>query len=344
MTLLWIDGFEGYGTGNGNPVSPANVFTRRYAYAVYGTWYCTLAPGRISGWAIQAGNASWAIQTPNLTTDSTLIAGIGFQPMNATGPVITFYDGTQRGVWLQYNPSSSSTELQVYRDSTLLGTTSGAGLAFGTWAYVELKVLCDASSGSVAVHVNGSTVLTLSGQNTKAGADNYHNNVGLSIAAGFTPLFDDLYVCDSTGSLNHNFLGNVKVVAIFPDANGDVNAWTGSGGSAHYTYVDENPVDDDTTHVESATSGQEELWDYATPSVGAVLGVQVNTDCRVTDVTTFTLDTQIKSSGTDSSDAGQAVTSTNYVTKMRISQTDPATSSPWTPTAVSAAQFGVKVG
>ena len=44
MTLLWIDGFEGYGTGNGNPVSPANVFTRRYAYAVYGTWYCTLAP------------------------------------------------------------------------------------------------------------------------------------------------------------------------------------------------------------------------------------------------------------------------------------------------------------
>jgi len=151
---------------------------------------------------------------------------------------------------------------------------------------------------------NGSTVLTLSGQNTKAGADNYHNNVGLSIAAGFTPLFDDLYVCDSTGSLNHDFLGNVKVVAIFPDANGDVNAWTGSGGSAHYTYVDENPVDDDTAYVESATSGQEDCGLRNGVSRRG-LGVQVNTDCRVTDVTTFTLDTQIKSSGTDSSDAGR---------------------------------------
>jgi hypothetical protein len=197
----------------------------------------------------------------------------------------------------------------------------------------------------VDVHVNGTSVLSLTGQNTKAGSHNYHDGVDLQCAAGWTAYFDDFYVCDGSGSLNNNFLGNVKVVAIFPNGDAGPNAWTTSSGSTHYSLVDENPDPvNDASYVESATSGQEELWDYAAASAAAVLVLQVNTDCRVTDTTSFTLETQIKSGGTDSSDAGQVVASTDYTTKMRVSQTDPATSNPWTPAAVNAAQFGVKVG
>ena len=63
-----------------------------------------------------------------------MIAGVGFKLGSAAGPLLAFYDGTQRGVCLGYVPTSG--ELEVYCDSTLLGTTTGAGLQSGVWAYV----------------------------------------------------------------------------------------------------------------------------------------------------------------------------------------------------------------
>jgi hypothetical protein len=78
--------------------------------------------------------------------------------------------------------------------------------------------------------------------------------------------------------------------------------------------------------------------------VGAIVGVQINTDCRDTDLNAFNVKTQIKSGGTESAGAAQAITLTNYVTTTRVSETDPNTSSAWTATAINAVQFGVEVG
>ena len=79
-------------------------------------------------------------------------------------------------------------------------------------------------------------------------------------------------------------------------------------------------------------------------TVGAIVGVQINTDCRDTDLNTFNVKTQIKSGGTESAGAAQAIALTNYVTTTRISETDPNTGSAWSAAAINAVQFGVEVG
>jgi hypothetical protein len=205
-------------------------------------------------------------------------------------------------------------------------------------------VKCHATAGTVEVRVNGVTKLSLTGVNTKAGADNYHNVVELAAANGWIPTYDDWYVCDNSGSLNNNFLGDVQVGLLLPNAAGDAAGWTGSGGGAHYGYVDENPLDSDTSYVETNQSGAEELWNYQDPvSCPSVLGVQVNTDCRETDAESFCLKTVIKSGATSSAGTPEVIGSLGYLTQSRVCQTDPNTGSLWTPATLAAAQFGLQL-
>ena len=74
----------------------------------------------------------------------------------------------------------------------------------------------------------------------------------------------------------------------------------------------------------------------------SVLGIQVNTDCRETDAENFCLKTLIKSAAT-SAGTPQVIGSMAYLTQSRVCQTDPNTGSPWTPTALAGAQFGVQL-
>ena len=62
------------------------------------------------------------------------------------------------------------------------------------------------------VRVNGVSRLSLTGQNTKNGTDNYHNVAVIGCSNYF--VIADVYVLDNTGTLNNDFLGNVKVVPL----------------------------------------------------------------------------------------------------------------------------------
>ena len=250
------------------------------------------------------------------------------------------YDGATLGVSLH---QTASGELAVYRDTVLLGTSVGAGISTGVWKFVEFKVVCG-SSGSYEVRLNGTTVLTASGVNTQQGPDAFHDRVLIGGAPWSLPQFDDFYVLDGAGSVNSNFLGNNKIVAIFPDAAGDSTQWTSSGGS-NYATVSENPPDDDASYVEDATSGQKDLYHYGSVSgLGTVYGVQITTTAHVTDVGSLALKTAAKTGATESDDAGQSVSTTNYSDYRRIMETDAGGSSAWTETTVNAAQFGLVVG
>lgn len=340
--LLWIDGFEGYGLA-GN-ISPTSALGRRYAVA--NATAATIVAGRTGGLALSTNHAGFSAKTPALTTQDTIIVGLAVKPTTTSynGAFIELYDDATIGVNLWWDRATG--ELKVYRNTTLLGTTVGAGVTYNTWAYLELKVKCHATAGTVEVRVSGVTKLSLTNVNTKNGTHTYHNIVNLPSSVGWMPMFDDFWICDNSGTSNNDFLGNMKVVAIFPDAAGDAAEWTGSGAADHYTYVDEAAANDDTDYVESATTGAAELYGYQSPAAigGVVAGVQINTDCRNTDATAFSLKTLAKSGETLSENAGQAVGSTDWVTRTRVVEIDPATGLPWTAEGLAGAQFGVKVG
>jgi hypothetical protein len=109
--------------------------------------------------------------------------------------------------------------------------------------------------------------------------------------------------------------------------------------------VNENPCDEDTSYVEESTASVTDLYDYdALPTLGDIYGLQINTVCRETDATTFSLITPIESGGTQYDDLAQIVGTTDWLTVIRLAEEDPDTSTAWTASGVNASKFGVKVG
>ena len=88
------------------------------------------------------------------------------------------------------------------------------------------------------------------GVTANATADGLQLGMG-SIPNG-TPTWDvdDLYVLDGTASTpaNNDFLGDVRVEGLDPNAAGSNAAWTPSAG-ANYACVNETPPTDDTSYV-----------------------------------------------------------------------------------------------
>lgn len=337
MALLWIEGFEGFGTTTGS--DRASYLRRKYPHLAGGVYHY-LRGGRTGGYSYNASSTS-TLSTPPLTTADTLVIGIAIKPVSTSSNVrfVELYDDTTLGVNFKWTLPSG--EIAAYRGTTLLGTTSGAGLALNEWSYIELKVKCHGSAGTVDIKTGTINRLSLTDQDTKAGSHDYHTV--FAVTAHSTHYTDDIYVCDTTGELNNDWLGVRKVVPLFP--NGDVlTQWTPSAGEPHYTLVDEE-LDGTGDYVESGTLGESDLWDYQDiADVGVINGIQINTTCRETDAQSFDLITPISSGGTVYDDDGVPVGTTTTRQHSRVVEVDPDTGGLWTISGLQPARFGVKVG
>ncbi len=339
--LLWIDGFEGYGTTEGSAPLPSGVMGRKYTVTQESV--IDIEAGRLGGYCIELNATEPDFSTPSLTTNATTIVGFAFKITGAGTPVFcSLYTNTTQGMNLQW---AGAGEIAIRRGSTVLETTSGLSLLTDVWYWCEFKVLCNDSTGTYEVRINGVDVASDTGVDTKAHASlEYHDIVKFDSAASSVVFIDDFYMCDGSGAVNNNFLGNCRVLAIFPTGNNGTPDWTPSSGD-NYTCVDEEVVDDDTSYIEDSTTDNTDLYTYEDVSdLGDVFGIQINTMCRETDATNYTLKTQIKSDSTVSDDAGQVIGATSYLNKKRISELDPHTSTAWTATTLNAASFGIKLG
>jgi hypothetical protein len=341
--LLHIDSFENYGETADSAPSPAGVVACKYP-AIYGESGFRVRTGRFGGYSLDIAHYDNYCGLSSLTTNDTVVIGVAIKSAGFSlnyGPVISLYDGTTRGINLFL---TSAGEIAVYLGGSLLKTSVGAGLTINNWFFIELKVKCNATTGTYEVRVGGENVCYDTGVNTKAGAHDYHDGFRLS-SQYFTgtPHFDDLYFLDGSSAINNTFLGNVRVVTIRPDeATADADFTPDSG--ANYARMNEAVRGDDANYVESETSTNKDLYGYgALPTLTPIAGVMVCTDCRETDATSFSIKTVCKSGATESADAGQAVGSSNYVTRSRIIELDPNGPATWTKITLDAATFGIEV-
>jgi hypothetical protein len=157
---------------------------------------------------------------------------------------------------------------------------------------------------------------------------------------------DDVYVLDDAGSDNTDFLGDVRVETVFPDADGAANDFTRvGGGSNNYEAVDDGLTpDDDTTYNHSSTAADEELYGFAalTGSVGTVFGVCVKMLARKEDAGHRLVRT-IARSGTTQSESGDQGLGIQYKFVDHIYENDPDGGADWDEAAVNAAQFGFTI-
>jgi hypothetical protein len=282
--LLAIEGFEGFGTTTASDIT--TYLAEKFSDISAGPFY--LGTGRYFGFSIYSSDTDQSQIIPfyTATEDSTIIIGFNFF-CNAVTPValIIFYAGDTPTLACTIKWSTvTAGELSIYDHSdTLLGTTSGAGVTLGTkWHYIEAKVVCDDSDGSIIIKVDGVTRLSLDGIDTSnASSDISYSKIGVVVTSQYK--LDDFYIADGTG-FNNDFLGEKSVVGCLPSSDTAIVQWTPSTGTTHYDLVNENPSNDDTNYVSDYYLGHADLYRYPIDTdITKVSGVQINTICRTED-------------------------------------------------------------
>jgi hypothetical protein len=356
MALLFVDGFDSYGTTNG--AAPVGLLNKWANDGGSNHQSDTIVTGRFSdGFALRpASNATTFNHTnvPVFAATVTLVAGVAFRveslpssgqfrELMATG---SGSSGIEVGVAV-----TDSGALRVYRASTStnLGESSAGLVEANKWYYLELKVTSDNTTGSFEVRLDNVNVVSASGVDTLNSANpNTVRLLGRTTASGqnYFVHYDDFYCLNTTGSPN-DFLGPRHVYTIFPTAAGDSAQFTPSSGNNHEA-VDENPHDTNTTYIESNVDSEKDLYQFGdVAAVTDITAALVYGIVTKTDVSSFDFIGLTKSNGQEDESAAVLVNPASagtYKAAAGIFLTDPDTDAAWTQSGINAAQFGLKVG
>ncbi len=353
MALVFMDGFDMYGNADDAAVSPAGIMRTRYHQQQDRVHTYT---GRHGGYSIVVyWNREALIQTPALTTDDTLIVGFSMYCPDPHG------DGEFMQLRSDYNYAgewhggisltlNSNRSLTIKRGVTTLASSSAGVVPLDDWCYFELKIVCDNTTGSYEVDIDGVDVLSATGVDTQSNSDAFYNVVRFhgdqsSTSPAYGVRIDDFWVCDSTGGANNDFLGpGILIATIKPNGDGDSTSWTPDTGNTNYTQVDEE-VQVTGNYVEDSTPNNLDLYEYeALPSISSLKAVQVISEIHTTEPNDWTFKTVVKHSTTEDEDAGQPLGDSEITGFTRIMEENPVTTNVWTIPDVNSLQAGVKVG
>lgn len=224
-----------------------------------------------------------------------------------------------------------------------VASAGGKSLVSGNWAYLEVG--WDFDTNTLEVRVNTVPVIYLTGivfYQTGITVSIDTISLGYTIPLGAT-YWDDLYVCDATGSMNNGFLGNVRAQWL-PLASNDTTQWTSYNGSvANYVAASNSNVND-TSYVKNllTETGDYDLYNV-TPMVNTpvVFGLAVKGAYRQDDATQGFVKNTLKSGSTQVDGATYALYTT-YTFDIDIFETDPNTSAGWLYSAVNSIKIGPK--
>jgi len=350
MALCWIDGFDAYGAATTEVCDSGRLGMRYPRISYEGTYNnAHVVVGRQLGNALQLSQYLSYCETPPCTTGDTVIIGIAAKRGHTDQFHICRLRNAENSSFYLRSPNGG-TELEAYRGATLLGTTSGANIDVGVWRYIELKVRWGINAGTFEVKVDGTTLLAETGQQTGEIGESYYDRVAL--LSGFrhgmpsepNPQFDDFYICDTSGSVNTDFLGDRKVVTLFPASDESVNFETVLPAGDHYEAVNDQALDD-SSYVESSVVDTKDIYalDALPPNLGDPNGIQVVTTSRSTGHTFYDLVPTIKTNGSEF-DRDSIRTNSQYQGYNYLVEINPSTELPWTLSDLDNLQAGLKVG
>lgn len=339
MTLRFIDGFDHYTT----------LAQFLYKYVETGSSsYVSLDTGRRSGSNGVKLYSSSGYITKTLDDQATWIVGaavkLGTFP-TSTGTLFQFRDNT--GTVQASLCVSTTGTLALYRGSTsgtLLASSPGA-LTTGAWNFIECRLTIADSGGYFEARVNGETWATYTGDTKYSSTLSTANSLRLyGMPSAATVYYDDFYMCDGTGSLRNDFLGDVRVDTIFPSGAGNAAQFTPTGSANNWENVDDASPDEDTGYNASDTAGQIDTFTFADLSTlnASVLGVQANVLARKDDAGTRLI-RAIARVGSTNYEGADSSLSDSYFDQRHIWAQNPATSANWTEAEINAAEFGYKV-
>jgi len=195
---------------------------------------------------------------------------------SSTRQFITLLNSSNTKIGIRLMAGADAGKLQLFNeeDITQIGSNSSA-LSTSTWYRIDISVDdTTLSSTSVEVRLYAASAETSLLWNPSGTADLTASpnrfRIGTNGAdANFDVVYDDIYICDNSGSFQNTWPGEGELIIMRPDANSGTPQWArgGTDSGANWSQVEEIPPDDVTTYVESNTNNQvDEYTLEATPS------------------------------------------------------------------------------
>lgn len=222
---------------------------------------------------------------------------------------------------------------------TILGTCA---ISATDWQYIEIYAYIADSGGVVQVRINGQQLINFSGDTRNGGTASSISSIALRTSYA-NYCFDDLYICDDTGTANNTFLGDVRVQTLVPVSAGSSTQFSPTGG-ANYANVSENP-DNTATYNTSSTTGNRDMYTMAdlSASTAQIYGVQNSITAWKSDAGTGGLKTALKAGASVYYDTTQSPGTSASLYLSPVRETNPATSAAWTVSDVNNAELGMEV-
>lgn len=223
------------------------------------------ASGRLSG-VFPYGFGSFRSQY--LTSSTHLVVGAAVRRNSSSNMALVGFLSTATG-----GPDvrlGSNGLLQYYLGAGPVAVTTDYVVAAGAWFYLELGVVIGAS-GSLEIRVNGSTVVSLSGVDTRPGGSASTCNAVQLYMSGGNPIgsvdYDDFYV--SYGN-ELKWLGDIRVDALPLTSNSTPQDWVPDSGNAW------ERLNAAAGNIKGANVGDESLFNVAdfTAATSAIHAVQ----------------------------------------------------------------------
>lgn len=370
MSLLVIEGFEGAGSTNG---SGAGADVRDYIRRRYIVESNTLREdasntmrvedGLGFGKALSWGGSSFAdsnyfwMPLPAQLTEC--IVGFALKPQYFTvlsAPVMEFFTLAESESQVELRVQNNR-DLICYNDTfnRIADTFVGNVLQPDRWVYIEIRMVMHNTAGEVEIHINGVQVLNASGLDTSGNSGVYFDAIRWRGIDGTDNtdvsqqwMIDHIYVLDTNGSENNDFLGPRMVETLFPNAEGATIDFTPSTGTDNSANVDDNPQDGDTTYnslVDTASS--KDLFECQNLSniTSNIAGVKVTSDARSESGLPVGLQS-IVAEGTPTQGTGDVVevsSDSKYTEVKHIFEQNPDTTAAWTAAEVNGMEIGYEI-
>jgi len=342
MALRYIDGFDLYTTATTD-------LATRWGTAPTSSTYVALTTGRSgSGQAVRLYNTSSGVLGKTLDAQATWIVGFALKieamPSSSVPYLVEFRDSaasSQASVIM--TPTGA---LELFRGGqygTLLAASADV-IAINVWNYIEIKLTVADSAGVFEVRVNGTVVASYTGDTKASSSIATASTVRFYAIGSSNCHFDDLYICDGTGSRNNSYLGDCRVDALLPTGAGNTTQFTQNGGTSNWDNVaSANPLDA-TKYNSADTVGYSDSFALADLSAlgSTIKGVQSVIMAKKDDAGERTMKSKLRISSTDYYGTTQALAS-SYAFVQDIFETNPNTSTTWTESDINGMEIGYEV-
>lgn len=216
------------------------------------------------GFQLASSTTLTTIAPPGLSA-STVFWGLAYRTdLFVAVRCLTLQEGSTIHCGVGFDASGHIT---IYGAAGTVLATSTAVFPTSAWTYIDIKAVISDTVGSVEVWVDGTSVVSTTGADTKNGGTGVVNTVGgRAPTGGANCAWTDIYVLDTAGSAPLNDrLGDVAVRIQTADGNGDSSDFVGSDGNSvnNYQQVDETPVSTSTDYNGTALTGKTDLYTYA---------------------------------------------------------------------------------